>query len=46
MPEILHRVGINTKPERVFAALATIEGVKGWWVTTAAGNAAEGGTAH
>ena len=46
MPEILHRVGINTKPERVFAALATIEGVKGWWVTTATGNAAEGGTAH
>ena len=44
MPDILHRVGINAKPERVFAALATLEGVKGWWVTTATGDATEGGT--
>jgi hypothetical protein len=29
---IRHRVGINVKPERVFAALTTIDGLRGWWV--------------
>jgi uncharacterized protein YndB with AHSA1/START domain len=44
MPDILHRVGIDAKPEKVFAALATLEGVRGWWVSTAEGNAGKGGT--
>src|SRR5512142_10347 len=43
MPDILHRVGINAQPEQVFAALATLRGVKGWWVTNAAGDASQGG---
>ena len=43
MPDILHRVGIDAKPERVFAALTTIEGVRGWWQSKATGNASVGG---
>lgn len=42
MPDILHRVGINAKPDKVFAALTTIEGLRGWWVSTTTGNAAKG----
>jgi len=41
---ILHRVGIDAKPETVLASLATIDGVRRWWVSTAKGNAAKGGT--
>ena len=44
MPDILHRIGINARPEKVFAALATLEGVRGWWVSTAKGDAKKGGT--
>ena len=29
--EIPHRFGINAKPDRVFAALVSIEGLRGWW---------------
>jgi uncharacterized protein YndB with AHSA1/START domain len=43
MPDILHRVGIDAKPGRVFAALTTIEGLRGWWQSKATGNAAAGG---
>lgn len=43
MPDILHRVGINAKPEQVFNALTTINGLRDWWSSTAAGNAAMGG---
>jgi uncharacterized protein YndB with AHSA1/START domain len=43
MPDILHRVGIDAKPEQVFNALTTIKGLQGWWSNTAAGNAEMGG---
>jgi uncharacterized protein YndB with AHSA1/START domain len=43
MPDILHRVGIDAKTEKVFAALTTMEGLRGWWVSTTTGNAAQGG---
>jgi uncharacterized protein YndB with AHSA1/START domain len=43
MVDILHRVGIDARPDKVFAALTTIEGLRGWWVSTATGNAAKGG---
>ena len=42
MFDILHRVGINAKPEKVFAALTTIEGLRGWWISIAAGSTKEG----
>ena len=44
MPDILHRVGISARPARVFDALATRDGVRGWWVRDATGKAAKGGT--
>ncbi len=43
MVDILHRIGINARPEKVFAALATLDGVRGWWVSTATGGAAAKG---
>jgi hypothetical protein len=44
MVDILHRIGINARPDKVFTALATLDGVRGWWVTTATGNSGHGGT--
>jgi uncharacterized protein YndB with AHSA1/START domain len=38
MPDILHRVGIDAKPGKVFTALTTIEGLRGWWSSTASGD--------
>lgn len=42
MFDILHRVGIDAKPDKVFNALTTIEGIRGWWFSTATGSAAKG----
>jgi uncharacterized protein YndB with AHSA1/START domain len=44
MPDILHRVGANVRPARVFAALTTLDGLRGWWVSETTGNAGAGGT--
>ncbi len=30
MPEIDHEIKIDATPEQVFAALTTLDGVKGW----------------
>jgi uncharacterized protein YndB with AHSA1/START domain len=43
MPDILHRVGIDARPEQVFNALTTIGGLRSWWSDTASGDAAQGG---
>jgi uncharacterized protein YndB with AHSA1/START domain len=44
MPDILHRIGIDAPPERVFEALTTIPGLRGWWISEATGDASAGGT--
>ena len=44
MPDILHRVGIAAPLTRVRGALATVEGLRRWWVSTASGDASPGGT--
>ena len=44
MPDILHRVGIGANPERVYAALTTIDGLRHWWVVETTGRAELGGT--
>lgn len=31
MPDIIHRIEINADTETVFSALATEQGLKGWW---------------
>jgi uncharacterized protein YndB with AHSA1/START domain len=44
MVDILHRVGIkSSSPEDVYAALATIEGLSGWWTTDTQGKTDVGG---
>lgn len=43
MPDILHRVGIAVHPERVYAALTTLDGLRHWWIVETAGNAWAGG---
>jgi len=46
MPDILHRVGINAPVDRVFDALASIGGLRGWWVSDAGGDAGVGGVVN
>lgn len=43
MAEILHRVGIAAKPDKVFAALTTVEGLRGWWTKQVDGSGVQGG---
>src|SRR5512140_3495061 len=43
MPDILHRVGIGVRPHRVFDALTTIGGLRGWWISMAFGDPHPGG---
>lgn len=43
MPDILHRVGIKTPPKNVFNALATINGLRHWWISDTAGKTRKGG---
>jgi uncharacterized protein YndB with AHSA1/START domain len=43
MSDILHRVGINSSPSKVFQALSTIEGLRHWWTTETSGNAKRNG---
>jgi uncharacterized protein YndB with AHSA1/START domain len=44
MPDILHRVGIDAKPERVYETLTTLDGLRSWWVSTTAGDPRQGET--
>jgi len=43
MFDILHRVGIKASPDKVYQALATPEGIAGWWTTQTAGDKRVGG---
>ncbi len=44
MPEIDHEIKINAAPEKVFAALTTLDGVKGWHNPGAEGTGEVGST--
>ncbi len=44
MADIIHRVGIKASPADVYAALATVEGVAGWWTKETTGASKPGGT--
>src|SRR5262245_17511467 len=37
MAEIIHRVGIQASPDKLFRALSTIEGLAGWWTENTRG---------
>jgi uncharacterized protein YndB with AHSA1/START domain len=41
--DILHRVGIKAPAEKVYQALATIDGLAGWWTVTTQGSSQPGG---
>lgn len=43
MFDILHRVGIKASPAKVYQALATPEGVAGWWTVETTGDKKAGG---
>lgn len=44
MVDIIHRVGIKAPIEKVYAAVATAEGVAGWWTRETTGDSTPGGT--
>jgi uncharacterized protein YndB with AHSA1/START domain len=41
--DILHRVGMKTSLDKVYKALATPEGVAGWWTVETTGDTTSGG---
>ncbi len=43
MINIIHRVGIKAPVAKVYAALATVEGVAGWWTKETTGTSKVGG---
>lgn len=43
MVDIIHRVGVRAPVAQVYAAIATVEGVAGWWTKETRGVAAPGG---
>jgi uncharacterized protein YndB with AHSA1/START domain len=43
MPDILHRVGIKSSQVQVYQALATREGLAGWWTSNTQGEGKVGG---
>jgi uncharacterized protein YndB with AHSA1/START domain len=44
MADIVHRVGAAAAPEKVYEALTTVAGLRGWWTEEARGEAGQGGT--
>jgi uncharacterized protein YndB with AHSA1/START domain len=44
MVDIAHRIGIRASVESVYAAIASREGVAGWWSEDATGECVEGGS--
>jgi hypothetical protein len=44
MADILHRVGVKgPAPDKVYDALATLDGLSGWWIEKTSGNPGLGG---
>lgn len=44
MPDILHRVGVKAPVARAYDALATRDGLAGWWTHNTQGESTVGGT--
>ena len=43
MADILHRIGVTTTPDAVYAALTTVDGLAGWWTRDTDGDGETGG---
>lgn len=41
--DIVHKIGIEASPSKVYAALSTIEGLAGWWTKDTRGHSEVGG---
>ena len=41
--DIVHRIGIEAPPSKVYAALSTLDGLAGWWTEDTHGDAEVGG---
>ena len=46
MADILHRLGIKSSLDKVYKALATIEGLAGWWTDDTRGESKVAGVIH
>ena len=46
MADILHRVGIKSSLDKVYKALATVEGLASWWTDDTRGDSKVGGVIH
>ncbi|HEU5220313.1 MAG TPA: SRPBCC domain-containing protein [Gemmatimonadales bacterium] len=46
MVDIMHRIGIKAPAARVYEAVATAQGVAGWWTRDTTGTSQLGGTVH
>jgi uncharacterized protein YndB with AHSA1/START domain len=44
MPDILHKIDVQSSPKQTYEALTTLDGLAGWWTTTTQGNPSTGGT--
>ena len=42
MTDIVHRININASSEKVFQAVSTVDGLKGWWTSHVEGQSQEG----
>lgn len=43
MVDILHRIGVTSSPDDVYAALTTVDGLAGWWTEDTKGDGNVGG---
>jgi uncharacterized protein YndB with AHSA1/START domain len=43
MVDILHRIGVTSSPDNVYAALTTVQGLAGWWTADTSGDGDVGG---
>lgn len=41
--DIVHRIGVKATPQRVYAALGTIDGLAAWWTRDTTGDSRPGG---
>ena len=44
MVDIIHKMGIKAPVSKVYAALATVEGIAGWWTKDRTGSSRKGDT--
>jgi uncharacterized protein YndB with AHSA1/START domain len=43
MVDIIHRIGVKASPAEAYAALATVDGIAGWWTRSTTGESRPGG---